>query len=132
MWYYNGEIFDESLVEKYFGFVYIITNNITGKKYVGKKAFWFTKTKTIKGKKKRQKIPSDWKDYWSSSEELKEDVKSLGQNNFKREIVRLCLTKGTASYFEAKLQFLYEVLEKPEQWYNAYIQCRIHRSHLKL
>lgn len=131
MWKYNGENFDESLIEKNVAFVYLITNNLSGKQYIGKKTFWFTKTKTIKGKKKREKIPSDWKDYWSSSEELKEDVKLLGESNFKREILKLCLTKGTASYFEAKYQFLNEVLEKPEKWYNGYIQCRIHRSHIK-
>lgn len=138
-WYYNSEIIEE-IDEKYAGFVYLITNLITGRKYIGKKLTKFsrssTKTVTLKSgekrkKKVRKKVDSDWKNYWSSSEELKKDVETLGEKNFKREILMLCLTKGTASYYEAKFQFQFEVLEKPEEWYNGQIQCRIHHSHIK-
>jgi hypothetical protein len=132
MWLYNNTEFDEALIDKNIGFVYMITNNVTNRKYIGKKLFFFSKTRKIKGKTKKEKVFSDWKDYWSSSEELKKDVLELGENNFTREILHLCKNKGSMSYIEAKLQFAHEVLENPEQWYNGIIQCKIHRSHVKL
>lgn len=132
MWLYNNTEFDEALIDKSIGFVYMITNNLTNKRYIGKKLFFFSKTRKIKGKTKKEKVFSDWKVYWSSSEELKKDVSELGENNFTREILYLCKNKGSMSYIEAKLQFAHEVLENPEQWYNGIIQCKIHRSHVKL
>lgn len=132
MWLYNNTEFDEALIDKNIGFVYMITNNLTNRKYIGKKLFFFSKTRKIKGKTKKEKVFSDWKDYWSSSEELKKDVLEFGENNFSREILYLCKNKGSMSYIEAKLQFAHEVLENPEHWYNGIIQCKIHRSHVKL
>lgn len=129
-WYYKDEPIEE-IDTKYKAFVYLITNLKTGRKYIGKKLTEFTKTKITKGKKKRVKYESDWRDYWSSSEELKKDVAELGEEHFRREIIHFCLNKGSASYFEAKEQFLNEVLEKPEDWYNGQIQVRVHRTHIK-
>jgi hypothetical protein len=138
-WLYNGKPVEE-IDDKYIGFVYLIENLVTGKKYIGKKLTKFSKTstKTValkdgtkKKKKVRTKVDSDWRTYWSSSDEVKKDVKELGEDNFKREILHFCLTKGTATYYEAKLQFQHEVLEYPDLWYNGQIQCRIHRSHIK-
>lgn len=132
MWLYQGQEFTEILIEKNIGYVYLITNLTNGKKYIGKKLFWFSKTRTVKGKKKKEKVPSDWKEYWSSSDDLKKDVADLGEHNFTREILHLCMNKGTMSYLEAKLQFQHEVLEKPNEWYNGIINCKIHRTHVKL
>lgn len=138
-WTYKGEPVEE-IDEKYTGFVYIITNLVTGKAYIGKKLSKFSKTsvKTVtlkngtkKKKKIRSKIDSDWKTYWSSSKEVQDDVKALGEDKFKREILMFCLSKGTASYFEAKLQMQNEVLEHPDMWYNGIVNCRVHRSHIK-
>lgn len=133
-WIYNNSLFDAP--GDNYGFVYLITNTITGRKYIGKKFFWAMKIKVTqcKGvkKKKRYKAESDWKNYWSSSEELQADIAKLGKENFTREIIRLCPSKGTTNYFEAKLQFQYEVLENPDLWYNGFIGCKIHRSHVKL
>lgn len=129
-WTYNDEPFtgpDGDLV----GFVYLITNRLSGKRYIGKKLFFFTKTKKVKGKNKRFKTESDWRDYWSSSDELKADVAKLGKENFQRQIIHLCSTKGTMNYLEAKEQFLNNVLESPD-WYNSYIMVRCHRSHVKI
>jgi len=132
MWLYQNKEFTDDLIEKNIGYVYLITNLTSGRKYIGKKLFWFSKTRTLKGKKKKEKVLSDWKEYWSSSDDLKKDVADLGEHNFTREILHLCMNKGTMSYLEAKLQFQYEVLEKPDEWYNGIINCKIHRTHVKL
>ena len=129
-WLYNKEPVNE-IPEGSYSFVYLITNLTNGRKYIGKKLFWFTKTKVIKGKKKKIKSESDWKDYWSSSDEVNKDVELLGKENFIREILHMCPNKGTASYFEAKEQMINEVLEYPDKWYNGQIQCRVHRNHIK-
>jgi Putative endonuclease segE, GIY-YIG domain len=131
MWIYENRQFEDSEIDKYIGFVYLITNKTNNRKYVGKKLFWFTKTRTIKGKKKREKSFSDWKMYWSSSEELKEDVKNLGEENFTREILHLCMNKGTMSYLELREQIDRRVLETNE-YYNAFVGGKIHKSHVKL
>ena len=138
-WTFKGEPVEE-IDEKYTGFVYVITNTVTGKAYIGKKLTKFSKTtvKTVtlkngtkKKKKIKSKIDSDWKTYWSSSKEVQDDVKALGEDKFTREILMFCLSKGTASYFEAKYQMQHEVLENPDKWYNGIVNCRVHRSHIK-
>jgi len=127
MWFYNGEYIDTP--GDYIGFVYIITNQIYNRKYIGKKNFYFSRSKQVKGKKKRYKVESDWLDYYGSNKELQQDVEKLGKENFKREIVRLCKTKSEFGYYEAKLQFDNKVLESDE-WYNSWIMCRVHKKHL--
>lgn len=128
MWLFNNEPFDD--IADYVGFVYIITNLTNGRKYIGKKNFYFSKTRTVKGKKKRSKIESDWRDYYGSNKELLEDINKLGKDLFKREIVRLCKSKGEFGYYEAKLQFENNVLES-DDWYNTWIMVRVHKKHLK-
>ena len=131
MWIYQNETFDDGDIGKHVGFVYLITNKIDDRKYVGKKLFWFTKTKTVKGKKKKEKYISDWKTYWSSSEEVKDDVKRLGEENFTREILYLCDNKGTMSYLELREQIDRRVLEN-NNYYNAFVGGKIHKKHVKL
>jgi hypothetical protein len=137
-WYYKGEVI-EKLPDDCLGFVYCITNNIDNRKYIGKKLSNFSKskTKTIttkSGIKKKKKIryteESDWKEYWSSSEELKKDVAQLGEQNFHREILHFCKSKGGLSYYELKEQIDRRVLERND-YYNGIIQVRIHKSHIK-
>ncbi len=128
-WLYNDEPYLDP--GEYYGFVYCITNLLSGKQYIGKKFFWSTKRKQVNKVRKRYKVESDWKEYWSSSDELKEDVRTLGTENFKREIIHLCKNKGMTNYMEAKEQFLREVLEHRDQWYNSWIQVKVHRSHVK-
>lgn len=128
-WLHNGAIFEEPSENDY-GFVYKITNNVEHKVYIGKKLFWFKKTKTVKGKKKRYLAPSDWKTYFGSSKIVQADVERLGIECFTREIIRLCKNKGECSYYEAKAQFDYEVLKNPDLYYNDWIICRVHRKHI--
>lgn len=131
MWIYQGNEFTEGQIDKYIGYVYLITNKLNNRKYIGKKLFWFSKTRTIKGKKKKEKAPSDWQRYWSSSEELKKDVELLGEENFTREILYLCSNKGTMSYLELREQVDRRVLET-DAYYNGFVGGKIHKSHVKL
>ena len=137
-WSYQGKEITE-LPEGTVGFVYIIINQITGRKYIGKKLAKFSKTtyKTVKlknGKKKRKKIrgkiESDWRDYYGSSPNLTADIEQLGKDKFTREILHYCKSKAHTSYLEAKEQFDRKVLES-DDYYNGHIQCRIHGSHIK-
>ena len=129
-WTYQGVPFTE--VGSNYGFVYIITNKIDNRQYIGKKFFWATKRKQVNKKRKTYKVESDWKEYWSSSEELKNDVLTLGCENFTREIIHLCPNKGTANYLEAKEQFTRSVLENKNLWYNSWISVKVMRSHVRL
>jgi len=131
VWHYKGLPFSEPEPIHY-GFVYRITNSVTEKQYIGKKLFWFKKTKILKGKKKRYLAPSDWKTYYGSSKTLLEDVQKYGVDHFRRDIVMLCKNKGECSYYEAKAQFDHSVLLNPESYYNDWIICRVHRKHLIL
>jgi hypothetical protein len=110
--------------------VYQITNLTNGRKYIGKKFFYSAKTKQVKGKKKKVKVPSDWQTYYGSSAELSKDVLQLGHDNFNREIIHLCLSKGDCGYLEAKEQFVNGALES-DDYYNTWIMVRVRKSHLK-
>lgn len=129
-WTLDGKIIDTEDIEQYYGFVYRITNLTNNKKYIGKKFFYASKTKQVKKKKKRYKAESDWKTYYGSNDALNQDVLTLGKQNFKREILRLCKTKGTCNYYEAREQFVLDVLKDPD-YYNLWIQVKVHKSHIK-
>jgi hypothetical protein len=96
-WIYKNLNFTEDLIGDSYGFVYMITNLETGRKYIGKKLFYFSKTRQVKGKKKKFKVVSDWPTYYGSSEELQKDVVLYGKEKFKREIIHLCKSKGECS-----------------------------------
>ena len=131
MWYYNGKEVSDEDIQEYVGFVYRITNLTNQKSYIGKKLFKSTRTKTVKGKRKKVKSDSGWRDYYGSNAVLKQDVDSLGPDNFRREILHFCKSKGTANYLEMREQIDRRVLES-DQWYNDWIMVKVHRSHLKL
>ncbi len=134
-WIYKNEPV-EQLPEDCVGFVYIITNSISGRMYVGKKLARFKTTRykmhTQKnGKKVRKKIrgavASDWQEYYGSSDQLNRDVESLGRDRFKREILYYCRSKAECNYIEAREQFARKVLES-DQYYNGHIRVRVHGS----
>ena len=132
MWFYGDDEFTSDMICDYIGYVYCITDLSNNKKYIGKKLFRSTrKLKPLKGQKRRRtKITeSDWMSYYGSSEEVKSLVEEKGQDNFHREIIHLCKSKGEMSYLEAKEQFDREVLLSDE-YYNEFIGCKIHGKHV--
>jgi len=136
-WLYQ-DIPVETLPEECVGFVYLIKNNLSGRKYIGKKLAKFSKTaykivkqkNGIKKRKKiRSKVDSDWREYYGSSPELTADIITLGTKNFSREILFYCKSKSECSYVEAREQFERKVLESTD-YYNGHIQVRVHKSHI--
>jgi len=136
-WTHNGAIV-EVLPDDCIGFVYIIVNTVTGRKYIGKKLAKFSKTSYrvvkqkngVKKKKKiKSKVESDWQTYYGSNDVLNEDVNKLGKDKFTREILFYCNSKAQCSYIEAREQFTHRVLESTD-YYNGQISVRVHGSHI--
>jgi len=130
MWLYNDQPFEDA-PDKIFGFVYLITNIQTQRKYIGKKQFWSNRSKKVPGKKNRKHTikESDWKTYWSSSEDIKSEVKEFGEDKFKKEILELCITKGDLTYAEVSHQIKKDVLKSmlpdgSREYYNKNILNR--------
>lgn len=130
MWIYKGEPVQE-IDNKYVCFVYCITNLLTGRQYIGLKTTVSPKTRTVKGKKIKTKVESNWREYWSSSAELQADIEKLGKDNFRREILYFCTMKAHANYLEMREQIDQRVLENPDRYYNSIINARVNRNHLK-
>jgi len=130
-WLFESQLV-EALPEDCVGFVYLITNLTNGRKYIGKKLARFKTSKPpLKGRKNRRRgsKESDWREYYGSNDELNEDIKNLGTENFKREILFYCYSKAECSYIEAREQFSRQVLESTE-YYNGHIQVRVHKNHI--
>lgn len=131
-WIYKNKPIDFD-VSKYFGFTYMITNLTNNKKYIGRKYLWsFRKPK---GSKRRKKIESNWKKYYGSCDELKEDIKRLGKNNFKREIIKFYHSKLGVNYNETKLLVINDVLNKKfdngeYEYYNSNIMNKYFRAYI--
>lgn len=132
-WIHKGEVFTSDDIGDYYGFVYRITNLINGHDYIGRKYF-ISKRKLppLKGKTRRRTriIETDWQDYWGSSENLLKDIEKHGKENFKREIIHLCKTRGETNYMEAKYQFEEDVLLREDN-YNGIISIKIGGSAVK-
>ena len=126
-WTYQGKEIT-NLPEEVVGFVYEITNNTNGRKYIGKKLARFKRSRPpLKGRKnkRRYKVNSDWQDYYGSSDDLTMDVNKIGKDKFSREILFFCFSKAELSYIEAREQFARKVLES-DQYYNGHIRVRVH------
>jgi hypothetical protein len=134
-WLYEGveyELPENADHSDLYGFVYLITNIKNGRKYIGKKFFWRKKILPITKSRKRRKhtqVESDWKSYYGSSEELNSDIDKYGKDNFRREILHLCRTKGECGYLEAKEQFVRDAL-LTDEYYNTWIQVRVRKNHI--
>jgi len=130
-WRFNGEIFESDNIQDNFGFVYLITNKSNKRKYLGRKYFWsFRKPK---GKTRKVKQESDWKKYYGSCPELKEDIKKYGKENFDREIISLHKTLGKVNYEETRQLFMNNVLIESldtgePAYYNSNVLGRYYRK----
>jgi len=130
-WMYLERVFDSNNIGDYYGFVYCITNLSTNRKYLGRKYFWSFRTPP--GKKRKVKQESDWKKYYGSCPELKEDIKKYGKEIFSREILSLHKSKGLCNYEETKQLFLNNVLSESldngdPAYYNSNILGRYMRK----
>ena len=126
-WRYNDQVFDTDDIGDNFGFVYLITNQSNGRKYIGRKYFWSFRKPP--GKKRKVKQESDWKRYYGSCFELKEDVKKYGKETFSRVILSLHDTKMDCNYEETRQLFLNNVLKESldngvPEYYNSNILGR--------
>jgi hypothetical protein len=130
-WTYNGKVFASSDIQDYFGFVYHIHCDKTGRSYIGRKYFW--SFRTPKGKSRKVKSESDWKKYYGSCPELKEDIEKYGRENFTRTILSLHKTKGKTNFEETRQLFFNNVLTEglddgTPRYYNSNILNRYFRK----
>jgi hypothetical protein len=130
-WLYEGKVFETDDIGEYFGFVYLIECLENNRKYLGRKYFW--SFRTPKGKKRKVKQESDWKNYYGSCPELKEDIKKIGKDKFQRTILSLHKTLGKTNYEETRMLFFNNVLTESlddgtPSWYNSNILSRYYRK----
>ena len=130
-WIYKGAPFTSDDIGDYYGFVYRITNTTTQKSYIGRKYFY--QKRKPRGGKRKVTSESDWKRYFGSSEELKQDIKRIGRSSFRREIISLHETLGKVNYEETKQLFLHNVLmealdDGTPMYYNSNILGRYMRK----
>ena len=130
-WSYNNKPFSSADIGEYFGFVYLITNNSNGRRYIGRK--YFFSFRMPKGKKRKVKSESDWKKYYGSCPELKEDIDKFGRENFSRTILSLHKTKGKTNFEETRQLFNNNVLTESldsgtPAYYNSNILNRYFRK----
>lgn len=124
--YKNQTLTDDLIPEKSLGFLYKITHISTGKWYIGRKLLTKPKTTTVAGKKKKVRVESDWKDYWSSNTEIQEAAK-IAPQDFSREILIFVTTKGAMAYAEEFLLYKSGALFDP-LCYNGNIRAKIMRN----
>ena len=141
MWLYENKVIEktEDFPEDTFGYVYRITNLVNGKSYIGKKQLLSKINKKL-GKKEIAALPtqrgrtpstkliiseSNWLTYWGSCKPLLNDVKLLGEDKFKREILTICKTKKQLTYYEVMHQVKEDVLFTDS--YNDNILAKFHR-----
>lgn len=113
----------------HYSFVYVITNTMNGRKYVGKKFLWSQRTlPPLKGQTRKRKVvkPSDWEKYYGSCKPLIKDIEKYGKEAFTREIIELYPDKREANFAELRFQIMWNVLDAVDSagqriWYNENI-----------
>jgi hypothetical protein len=127
-WIYNNEPFTDNC-HNHFGFIYCITNKLDGKKYIGKRLFSKAAYKNVKGKRKKIRKESDWREYFGSGSRLQAAIEKEGKENFSREILRFCDSRGECNFWE-----LYEIMRRKAirspEYYNDWWKGTISRKHL--
>ena len=145
-WIYNGDEIIEltQFPKNTFGFIYKITHLPSEKSYIGKKVLIHNRkvkvTKKdllmyegVKGRKpthKRVSKESDWKTYYGSNKLLLELIKSEPIENFERCILKIVPNKKLLTYYETQTQFVYQVLEHPDKYFNDNILGKFYTKDL--
>lgn len=124
----EGWALESEHVQNFYGMVYLLINKETKRKYIGKKFFWSKVTRSVKGKKKKVLVESDWKKYYGSNKELKEELANGAE--FERYLVQLCESKTECAYWEMDYQIRCEAL-LTEEYYNQFIGGKINGKWLK-
>ena len=143
MWTYKNEPMEalSSFPQGTFGFIYRVVHIPTGKAYIGKKVLMYQKkvklTKKelleythVVGRKPAYKLAmteSDWQNYYGSNKEIVAILKEGKKDEFKREILCLASNKKLLTYYECKYLFIYQVLEKPDEFFNDNILGKFYR-----
>jgi hypothetical protein len=125
-WTYNNKPV-KTVPDDAIGFIYLITNQKTSQKYIGKKLLTKRVTRVTKGKKRKERVDSDWRDYYSSSPDLQAEVAKHGKDNFSREILTFCPSKGSLLYAEELALYLAGALER-DDFYNQNIRSKVYRN----
>ena len=130
-WIYKGRAFLSEDIGNNYGFVYKITNILNGREYIGRK--YFVQKRKPKGGKRRVTSESDWKKYYGSCPELKDDIKKFGKQNFTREILSIHTTLGKVNYEETRQLFVQGVLTESldngvPRFYNSNVLGRYYRK----
>lgn len=129
-WLYKGRVLtDDMIPAKAIGFIYMITYLPTGQRYIGRKLL--TKAHRRQKNKKiiRSRIESDWREYWSSSPEVKQLIESEGADNFVREILVFADMKGKLNYLEEKFLYCVGAMESDE-WLNSNIRSKMFKRNI--
>ena len=92
----------EVIINEPYGFIYITTNLINGKKYLGQKSFGNN---------------NEWKTYLGSGTAFQRALEKYGKENFSRNIVCFCYSENELNKAENDLSVFFNVVEDPE-WYN--------------
>ena len=132
-WTYDSKEFESGDISTYYGFIYRITNITNGHDYIGRKYFTTIKKRPpLKGKKNKrcEVVETDWKTYWGSSPRLQQDIETMGKEQFTREIIHLCSSRGETNYLEAYYQFKENVLLREDN-YNGIIQIKLGKNSVK-
>ena len=144
MWTYKNEPMEalSSFPKGTLGFIYRVTHLPSGRAYIGKKVLYHQKksklTKKdlleyegVSGRRPSYKIAmveSDWQDYYGSHKDIKDLILEGKAKDFKREILQLADSKKLLTYYECKYLFIYQVLEKPDEFFNDNILGKFYRK----
>jgi hypothetical protein len=129
IWIYKDSEITPEVIGDSYGFVYIITNKLTSRRYIGRKYFTKAGYKTTNGKKKKIRVSSGWENYWGSNKVLLDDVAKHGPENFTRHIVKLCRNRSECSYWETHYIFQCEALLS-DRFYNEWVSCKISKKNV--
>lgn len=128
-WIFEGRDLQDEDLKGVYGFLYIITHLPSGRRYLGRKYLTAAATRQVNKKKIKYRKENDWREYYSSSPEIIEQIEREGTSGFKREVILLCATRAQCNYFETMLQHLLGVLHDP-LWINSNISSKYFKKNI--